>query len=89
MKAGIEVRCPHRVTYDCTYYRGLASKAPKRAKCPRCGGVLVRTATVWAVVPFQQAGRYECPATTYPSPEAAEAACPDDAVSVVRSFEAK
>lgn len=89
MSAGIAVQCPHRVAYNCTSYHGRLSKAPKRTKCEACGGQLVRTPTVWGVVPFNGAGFYDRPEMTYPSPELADAACPSDGVSVVRSFVAQ
>lgn len=86
--SGLSVRCVHDgnpiAGYRHTRYDGIKSKAPKRAKCADCGGKLRYTATVWAPVEWRADGRYECPAVTFTSPEAARAACVGEQVD--RSF---
>lgn len=88
MKSGVFVLCALRdatgLSFNHTSYAGLASRAPKRQKCAYCGGKLVSEPSVWAAVEWRADGRYERPARTFTSPEAAQDACAGDLV--VRRF---
>lgn len=84
---GVTVRCIHNLSYSpCTRYEGTLSKAPKRTRCEYCRGRLVTTPTVWGVVAWRKDARYSRPEVVFTSPEKAQAACPDDGLSVVRPF---